>query len=145
MAAVAASATQKALQRKMTDFIRQKPLTPSSGAGELPSGPCGSAAGQKSLTEEVAQVVGHLRVLQEQQQQKEATAAHLLLQTAAGTSGTGAGAGAGAGARPSSTAAATSSHQDGQEDEEGGWQTWTNRKGRRVGENAQREQAERQK
>ncbi len=141
--ATTAAAAHKVLQRKMTDFMKSKS---SGGAGELPSGPCGPAArtesvsASPSLTEEVAQVIGHLRGLQEQQK-KEQTAAQLLLQTAAGVSGT-----PGAKANPSSTGGATAADGGEKDEDEGGWQTWTNRKNRRIGESqAQREQEERQK
>ncbi len=112
----AAAAAQKTQQRKMTDFISpQRTQTPSGGAGELPSGPCGPAAGSgssPSLTEEVANVVGHLRSLQEQHQQ-EVAASNLLLRTAA--AGT-----------PASSAAGSGAAKEAEDD--GGWQVWTNNK-----------------
>ena len=127
---VAAAATHKAQQRKMTEFLGQ----PSGGAGELPSGPCGLAANPgagasgedggtapRSLTEEVASVVSHLRTLQEQQQEQDNTAVRTLSLVAAGKTGEAArAAGGGSGAK--------------EQEEEGGWQVWTNRKNRRIGE-----------
>ncbi len=117
MSALAATASQKAHQRKMTDFMSHRVAGaeaqgPSGGAGELPSGPCGPTAAP-NLEEETAKVLGQLRALQEQKER------------AAGASGSGATA---------STSAAAGGGPGGPEEDGGGWTVWTNRKNRRIGE-----------
>ncbi len=92
MKAIAATAAAKAHQKKMTDYVGSPGRTQgrgqgqgpsSSGAGELPSGPCGSAAaptamvagaatggeaspGQPTISDEISAIQDKLRSLRDQ-------------------------------------------------------------------------------
>ena len=130
LAATAAAAAKKAQQRKVTDFLVDPKKGVSGGAGELPSGPCGltnpegpprtpvasaaasTSSSMMSTTAATAAssslVDGVASVLHQMRQMQQQN----LREDAAATRREGA---------------------QGPDDEEG-WQVWTNRKSRRVGE-----------
>ncbi len=153
MEQVAAAASEKAAahQRKMTDYLgRQVP--PPSGAGELPSGPCGSAvqariqertqepqssgSGQAPTAGKSATEAAVSQLLQKARQQSDASAILQAVDVLNVALGAGAG-GERASPAPGTPAAepqGESQQQQQQQDrEEGGWQTWTNKKTRRIG------------
>ena len=131
MKALAATATAKA-QHKMTEFVSaperaqvqeqvMSTSAPLSGAGELPSGPCGSAdaataaaaaaaLGTGSLVDQAVRIHNQIKQIRDSQAQG----------TSASTPG--------GSAQPNTG-----------EDEDGDWQVWTSRKNRRIGEELDRE------
>ncbi len=152
MAALAAAAGQKAQQRKISEFMKtQGQPRPSGGAGELPSGPRGPAAGAP-LEQEVTNMVQHLRSLQEEQS-RATTAALVLQQVAAGAAGPSGAAvctaeapadAAGGASRAGQAAASAGGSGPVDDDDGGGWQTFTGRKNRKVGGDLGQEQDQRQ-
>ena len=139
MKTLAASAAAKAQQRKMTDFLGDKsqPHTqaqgqaPPSGAGELPSGPCGSAGDQESLEQEVDKIQEQLRVLRERQELSAAAQVLKKLQEKTAAPSTSAASNPPSGGAATGEASASTADQAGDDD---GWQVWTNRRNRRIGE-----------
>ncbi len=134
MAALAAAATKKAHQRKVTDFmVSSSPRGASGGAGELPSGPCGltnpdrtdqaaptaastaaATSEDSSLMDGVKSILQQMRQMQEQHGQEQAA-----IRTLAGATSRG----------------EPSKNPDPQEaEDDGDWQVWTSRKNRKVGE-----------
>ncbi len=162
MATLAAAAASKAHQKKMTDFMSQggrqgglpqqqqqgASSAPPGAAGELPSGPCGLAGSRSSssLMEDAAALVQQMR--QAHEQQAAVTAASQMLMQTAGASRVAAAAAAAGVSAPkmasaavgSSAAAAGAPGKEQEQDDGSGWQVWTNRKNRRVGEDLDRGQ-----
>ena len=144
MAQLAAAASEKAAQRKMTDY-----MAPPSGAGELPSGPCGSAARSEvqvlqqgsptnpsEESEESSSTSGRnpttaaeavSQLLQEARQQQSAGALMQVVQVLQDSMETGSGSG-------------EAQDKANPTEEEGGWRTWTNRKNRRIGGDLEQEE-----
>ncbi len=149
MRALAATAAAKAQQRKMTDFLGQaKQQELPSGAGELLSGPCGSAAslpGSRSLVDDADRIQQQIRKLRERQEQSEQSDAQKLIQKfreqdkilaeekAAALTASNA-----TPSRAAATAATATGAEEAEEDD-GGWRVWTNRKNRRVGQDLEQE------
>ncbi len=126
MAALAASASAKAQQLKMTEFM----ATSQGGAGELPLGPRGPATqGEKPkqaqeepmVTSETVQTATE-KVAEALHQMRQEASAVQTLQQAAGASGS----------QPQDDEISVIGESSGGADKDGGWQVWSNRK-RRIG------------
>ncbi len=121
MRTLAATMTAKA-QHKMKEFMGtpkrvQVPVqVPLSGAGELPSGPCGSAGAgtTASLAEEATRIKAQLKQFRDQAQAQALSSS-------------------GGAAQPTGSGDSPSGANGGE------WQVWTNRKNRRTGEELERQ------